>query len=469
MSSIIGMMNMTDPVYAIASTVNSTADNLTTTLTPPASVTEVHHVVSVITYTYLGPIICAMGMLFNTINFAVLMQHQLKESPYTYLTGLAMVDFSALTLSFIYMVISHKAVGKFWRYYDAYIFLPFVNVCVTSSVWIIVLLTIERFLFVRHPLWAKAKCDRASAKVKILGIVGLALVFNIPRFLVFKVYEPSPGIWGLEHTEFRKSDDFFGINWVYSITVQILPLIILLFANTYLVYAVMRARKQREQLQIRNNKEATWYRDQVRLTITLISIVCLFIVCILPSAFSDFPIAYFFFGRGTPVKDFRKSNFYLILQYMANVLVWCNLSLNFVLYCAFNEKFRRVMRHMIKRWLKLSCIKQSYRPFKVSFNINGITRNNSSQTNSLTQQTKCSMSMGGQEILKMDKVDHSISQTTALFDKSEADNWILLLFCICTLWTFLSGHERQDSNVTNICTIIKNCFCFALNWHWFIF
>lgn len=423
-SAIIGLMNMTDPGYTIASSGNDSLENLTTTLAPPPSVTQTHDVVRIVSYTYIGPIICAIGILFNIINFAVLMQHQLKESPYTYLTGLAMVDFSALTLSFIFMVISHKLPGvMFWRYFDAFIFYPIVNVCTTSSVWIIVLLTIERFLFVRHPLWAKAKCDRASAKVKNLAIVGLALVFNIPRFLVFEVKEKAnTGFYYLEHTDFRKSDDFFGINWVYSITVQIAPLIILLFANTYLVYAVMRARKQREQLQIRNNKEATWYRDQVRLTITLISIVCLFIVCILPSAFSDLPIAYFFFGQGMPQNEFRKSNFYLILQYGSNVLVWCNLSLNFVLYCAFNEKFRRVMRHMIKRWLKLSCIKQTYRPFKVSFNINGITRNNSSQTNSLTQQTKCSMSMGPQEILKLEKADNSISQTTALFDKSEADN-----------------------------------------------
>lgn len=67
LSSIIGMMNMTDPGYAIASTINSTADNLTTTLPPSASVTQVYQVVGQITYTYLGPIICAMGMLFNII------------------------------------------------------------------------------------------------------------------------------------------------------------------------------------------------------------------------------------------------------------------------------------------------------------------------------------------------------------------------------------------------------------------
>ncbi|XP_048776113.1 FMRFamide receptor-like [Ostrea edulis] len=422
MSSAISFINTTDPEYIMNFTENSTMDNLSTTLAPLATA-KTHPIVALVVYTYLGPIICAMGMLFNIINFAVLMQHQLKESPYTYLTGLAMVDFSALTLSFIYMVISHKAPGvQFWRYFDAYIFLPFVNVCTTSSVWIIVLLTIERFLFVMHPLWAKAKCDRASAKVKNLIIVAVALVTNIPRFLVFQVVEDPPGFWKLKHTAFRKSDFFLGTNWFYSGSVQITPLFILLFANTYLVFAVMRARKQREQLQIRNNKEATWHRDQIRLTITLISIVCLFIICILPSAFSDFPIAFFFFGGEKDENQFRTSEFYLILQYVANFLVWCNLSLNFVLYCAFNEKFRRVMRHMIKRWLKLGCIKQSYRPFKVSFNINGITRNNSSQTNSLTQQTKCSMSMGPHEILKLEKVDNSVSQTTALFDKSDADN-----------------------------------------------
>lgn len=117
------------------------------------------------------------------------------------------------------MVFFYKIIGKYWKYYDVYIFFLIVNVCVIFSVWIIVLLIIERFLFVRYLFWVKVKCDRVSVKVKILGIVGLVVVFNILRFLLFKVYEFRLGIWVLEYIEFRRSDNFFGINWVYSIIV----------------------------------------------------------------------------------------------------------------------------------------------------------------------------------------------------------------------------------------------------------
>lgn len=130
-----------------------------------------------------------------------------------------MVDFSVLIFFFIYMVFFYKIIGKYWKYYDVYIFFLIVNVCVIFSVWIIVLLIIERFLFVRYLFWVKVKCDRVSVKVKILGIVGLVVVFNILRFLLFKVYEFRLGIWVLEYIEFRRSDNFFGINWVYSIIV----------------------------------------------------------------------------------------------------------------------------------------------------------------------------------------------------------------------------------------------------------
>lgn len=136
-----------------------------------------------------------------------------------YFMGLVMVDFSVLIFFFIYMVFFYKIIGKYWKYYDVYIFFLIVNVCVIFSVWIIVLLIIEWFLFVRYLFWVKVKCDRVSVKVKILGIVGLVVVFNILRFLLFKVYEFRLGIWVLEYIEFRRSDNFFGINWVYSIIV----------------------------------------------------------------------------------------------------------------------------------------------------------------------------------------------------------------------------------------------------------
>ncbi|OWF48057.1 FMRFamide receptor-like [Mizuhopecten yessoensis] len=371
-------------------------------------------------YTYLGPSICAFGILCNVLNLIVLMQHQLKESPYTYLTGLAFTDLGALLLSFLYMVFSHKNQGVyFWRFFEAHIFLPFVNICTNSSVWIVVLLTIERFLFVRHPLWAKATCDRTSAKVKIVCIILLILALNIPRFLVFKVSYTANGTPFLDSTVFRKSDTFHAINWVYALVINFIPLVILSTANIYLVVAVKRASIQREVLQIRNNKEAAWQREQMRLTITLISIVFLFIICIIPSAFADFPIAYALFGEGYTQAAFRQLAAYRITGYISNLLVWCNLSINFVLYCAFNNKFRRVMCWTFKNIFHFHRKDGSFLLLVNFKNGHSITRNNSSQTNSMSMQTKVS-SLSPDALLRLEKSDSKKNSIAAtLYEKPE--------------------------------------------------
>lgn len=344
-------------------------------------------------YNHLGPIVCAFGMVTNILNLVVLTNNQLPESPYTYLTGLACTDFSSLMLSFIYMKFSMDSHTYEWRFFDAYIFIGLVNVFTTSSIWITVQLTVERFLFVRHPLWAKDTCDRASAKVKILMTIGAAAVFNIPRFLCFEpTYNMKHGKWALQSTEFRVGNVYYFLIWAHSICVMFVPLFILSAANIYLVYAVHQAGQQRQKLQIRNNREAAWQREQRRLNITLISIVFLFIVCVIPSAFSDRPIAYALFGGGKTETEFVLSKFYFSLQYIANFLVWLELSLNFVLYCAFNEKFRRVMKFTATR-----CLKKLPLPFfrskggSMIHTCQSSTRNSMLHTNSLTINSKGSL------------------------------------------------------------------------------
>ena len=384
------MMNATMDMFNNTDMSTNFSENYTTTVKPAPDLDYL--AVRDLIYNHLGPTICVFGMLCNIVNLMVLTQNQLPESPYTHLTGLACTDFSALMLSFIYMMFSKDSTAQGWKIFDAYIFIGTVNICTTSSVWITVLLTIERFLFVRHPLWAKDTCDRASAKMKILIVIVSASVFNIPRFMVFKPVEKA-GKFYLGSTDFRGTDAFFVFNWMYSIFIHFVPLFILGLANLYLVYAVHKAGQQREKLHIRNNREAAWQREQRRLTITLISIVCLFIVCIIPSAFSDKPIAFALFGGDKTMKEFASSSFYFSLQYIANFLVWCNLSLNFILYCAFNEKFRRVMKFTAQRMVKNFgvpfCRKNGNVLLQVQFKSgNSSTRNSTLHTNSMINTQK---------------------------------------------------------------------------------
>ncbi|KAL8616325.1 hypothetical protein ACOMHN_056268 [Nucella lapillus] len=129
-----------------------------------------------------------------------------------------------------------------------------------------------------------------------------------------------------------------------------IPMSILCVFNSYLVYAVHQARRLRKRQHIRNNMEAKWSREQTRLTITLISIVFFFLVCIMPSAVSNLHVAYAFFGRGQSKMEFRESPFYKLFGIITNLLVFCQLSFNFVPFSAFNDKFRAVFKRMLRRW-----------------------------------------------------------------------------------------------------------------------
>lgn len=73
--------------------------------------------------------------------------------------------------------------------YDAFIYYPVSNVFSCSSVWIIVLLTVERYISVRFPLKAKELCTRRLARRTIVVVVVLALAINIPRFLCSTVVQ----------------------------------------------------------------------------------------------------------------------------------------------------------------------------------------------------------------------------------------------------------------------------------------
>ena len=293
-------------------------------------------------YIYPGPVICVFGMICNILNLCVLYQPQLSDSPYSYLTALAFSDLGLLSISFFHLVNFGPARSYFNTVFDSYIFFGVGNICFNCSVWLIVLLTIERTLFVIRPLHTRSSVKRARISIAITVI--FCSIINIPRFLCFTVTSKiGTNIHYPKGTEFRKSLLYYKISLCQAIIINVIPLIILLIGNSILVYAVHHARKKREAYQMNSNQEPIWRRDQAKLTKTLISIVILFILCTFPSAFADDPIAYNLFAGDIPWDEFLSSVTNETFIYISNLLLFINSSLNFVLYCVFNDKFRKAM------------------------------------------------------------------------------------------------------------------------------
>ena len=300
-------------------------------------------------YVYLGPAICVFGMLCNILNLCVLSQKELSESPYTYLNALAVADFGMLAMSFTHLV-TLKADHTFAKaIFNTYFYFGLGNICFNCSVWFIVLLTIERMLFVVRPLLTRS--SRKRAWIRIVIVIVCSCLLNTPRFFIYEVREyRNTGMFFSFGTEFQKSQTFYGTSWFHAVMINFIPLIILIVANSVLIYAVHRARKQREEFQMNSNQEQSWRKDEARLTKTLISVVVLFIVCTLPSAFVEDPISYAFFSGDKTWAEYLMSAGNQTFIYISNILLFLNCSLNFTLYCAFNDKFRRAMRHFFGKF-----------------------------------------------------------------------------------------------------------------------
>ena len=286
---------------------------------------------------YIGPALCIFGILGNIFNIFVLFRGRLLDSPYVYLKALSFTDMFALILSLPYLLFTQNAENFIPNIYNAFVFFPVVNLLTAASVWITVGVTIDRFIFVKFPLLARSYSSGSRVKTRIVTIYIFGVFFTLPRFFCYQLVNEY-GSYHMEFTTFRDSPYYRVYDIVCIIIYHFIPLVIFVVINTYLIIAVYKARFIRQELGIRNNREQDWQIEQRRFTITLIGIIVLSIVAIFPSTISDF---------------YRVTNLsiheYKVLRNISNILLLCNLSMNFVLFCAFNKRFVRAIRTIFNK------------------------------------------------------------------------------------------------------------------------
>ncbi|XP_025086252.1 probable G-protein coupled receptor B0563.6 [Pomacea canaliculata] len=174
---------------------------------------------------YAVPVVCVMGVVLNCLNLRVLSERCLKESPYTYLSAMAVLCLLNLVMIFIHNIFTNfLLIIRFnlsWLVFQIYIYYPTINICANSIMWLTTTLTIERFLFVCYPLWARATCDRRAAKMKVCIIVALLTLLNIPRFFLYRLVLLKPNKYAPTNTTFRLSKAYIVISWINSALIQV--------------------------------------------------------------------------------------------------------------------------------------------------------------------------------------------------------------------------------------------------------
>merc|ERR1712038_1742565 len=247
--------------------------------------------------------------------------------------------------------------------------------CQSSSVYLTVFISLERWVAVCRPLQAKHICTQFRTRLAVLGTSILALGYNLPRFFEVKVYEVedcktfslAPGldtsassqsgnvtncfnVTDVATTDLRNNDIYIEIymTWMYFVFMYIIPFSLLAVFN-FLIY-----RKIKRPSQIRTSVTRSQAREQGLATM-LFCVVAVFFVCNLLALVVN-------------ILEHLDQTYHELTQ-TNNLLVTVNSSVNFIIYCIFSDKFKRMLSSLVWGMLGRTDLARKYQN-TVTYRIN---------------------------------------------------------------------------------------------------
>lgn len=287
----------------------------------------------------LLPIICSIGIVGIILTVIVLSHKNMSTSTNCYLTSLAITDMCFLVfagIKFIELLLSDEG-HYLYMAISNYIHI-LIETFLLASVWLTVMLAIERYIAICHPLRAMSICTVKRARFIILGIFLFSFACRAPNFFKYRIITFEDGCLQKEVVFFEKtalgSDETYRKVYAWTINCFIcalIPFSVLLFLNGCLIREIHRSTNYlRYHLAIDSNVQTIITSEEVKITMMLISVIIVFFVCSAP---------YVIWHAVTAILLDTFFVHFKLLQDITNLLLALRSSFNFVLYCWFSEKF----------------------------------------------------------------------------------------------------------------------------------
>ena len=301
---------------------------------------------------YLPPILIIMGTFGNIFSFIILKRKaMLKFSTYFYLMVLAIADTLVLYIGLLRLWIG-ELTGYDLRDQANWIckLTNVIGYTVSDfSVWLIIAVTIERYIVVCHPLKANAMCNTRRAQKVILGLLaGLALL-NLHFFWTVQIVyfthngEEIPRC-GAGQSHVLLVEEIWP--WVDVFVYSFLPFVAILILNGLIIRQVVISRRHRQQLRINGSvyqQRRPSHEGSTRLTVMLLTISFAFLLTTLPMTAVNISATFLNQYR----TDLHQVSKFTLARTITALLMYVNHSMNFFLYCATGQKFRHQLVWMI--------------------------------------------------------------------------------------------------------------------------
>ncbi|XP_050465299.1 probable G-protein coupled receptor B0563.6 isoform X1 [Cataglyphis hispanica] len=272
------------------------------------------HVTSLIWISYgiIVPIILAIGIFGNMIILIVLSAPVFRGIAYLYLSGLALAHIG-VTLSWITITLrlgygmNNNYLSAF---YYAYLELVILNAFSAASVFIMVCLIVDRYVFVFFPARIRTGNTRKNVNTFILSSFIAGFVISSPLSIMRTVYaeQNGPDMFFIlrENVSVTQSKIWKMYIWTMEIIVQICPSILFIVLNSFVIKRFLQLNAQNRQFHAAtdkfraNNTHDTsllsrnrGYKEEQHLAIlTTTMILCFFITTIPPGLMSILHVNY---------------------------------------------------------------------------------------------------------------------------------------------------------------------------------
>lgn len=342
---------------------------------------------------YVPPAIYLVGIVGNLLSFTVLARKRMRRvSTYTYLAVLSVADTFVLTIGLL-MLWFGQLTGKDVRARYAWsckLLNVFSYTASDFSVWLIIAVTVERFIAVCYPLQAASMCTHRTAMRVVIGIFALVLGFNLNFIWTTNLQLIAIDVDYNAIYQCSAADGFdVFVNkvwpWIDAVLYSSLPFGIILLLNALIIRRVIQARRSRnhglasgrrstDRVGLRRRaggnsvavggSKTAGGETNTTLSLMLLTITCAFLVMTLPM--NVMLIAAAFWKDLSGDTFHRRAKFHLA-KTVSELLMYVNHSINFFLYCGTGQKFRQELCALLCRWNGKT--KNKSDPRSISFNM----------------------------------------------------------------------------------------------------
>ncbi|CAF1442919.1 unnamed protein product [Rotaria magnacalcarata] len=306
-----------------------------------------------------APLIIIISTVLNSLIAVVLLQKQLRSATNILLLAIALYDTLTGLFPFptyIY-VFTFKNCNDYWPYNYGwfhrinYQVLPFIFH--TCSIWVTVVLAIQRYIYVCHSEKAKQWCTVRMALKAIACVNLLALIVAIPMFIegsfhpitVRSLLDPTKTLEACLVRDYSEDQRFSTLYYVYSVLRALLinvgPCTILVILNAILVERMKAAKQNRARL-MRKRSHETRAQEQTSVTLMLVIVVTIFLIVEVPMA-----LHLIIWGLLQLLESNFLSEFLIVAVQFLNFAVLLSYPINFFIYCRMSRAFRDAFTELL--------------------------------------------------------------------------------------------------------------------------